>query len=134
MHLWDRLRYAKSVLQPVYSKYAILYEDPSKPDEPVNIVSPDPNWLAAALKGDILPPVTAYIQDRETVAKQTPTHPYAEPVGAMTEEEAIEYLIMKDIEPSIWRDYTGNRVILKIVPIEAVPTDRTYRNAWRITQ
>lgn len=134
MHLWDRLRYAKSVLQPVYSKYAILYEDPSKPDEPVNIVSPDPNWLAAALKGGILPPVTAYIQDRETVAEQTPTHPYAEPVGAMTEEEAIEYLIMKDIEPSIWRDYTGNRVILKIVPIEAVPTDRTYRNAWRITQ
>ena len=39
-------------------------------------------------------------------------HPYAAPIPAMTEEEAIEYLIQKDIDPSVWRDYEGNRTIL----------------------
>ena len=40
---------------------------------------------------------------------------------AMTEEEAIEYLIQKDIDPSVWRDYKGNRTIMKIVPVELMP-------------
>jgi hypothetical protein len=61
-------------------------------------------------------------------------HPYAEPIGPMTEEEAIEYLIMKDIDPSIWRDYKGNRIIMKIVPVELIPSDRSFRNAWKINQ
>jgi len=52
----------------------------------------------------------------------------------MTEEEAIEYLVMKDIHPAVWRDYKGNRCIMKIVPVELIPTDRSYRNAWRVIQ
>ena len=50
----------------------------------------------------------------------------------MTEEEAIEYLVQKDIDPAVWRDYKGNRTILKIVPVEMIPSDRSFRNAWRI--
>jgi hypothetical protein len=41
---------------------------------------------------------------------------------------------MKDIPPQIWRDYKGNRCILKIVPVEMIPTDRSFRNAWKINQ
>ena len=52
----------------------------------------------------------------------------------MTEEEAIEYLIMKDISPAVWRDYKGNRSVLKIVPVEMIPSDRSFRNAWKINQ
>jgi len=52
----------------------------------------------------------------------------------MTEEEAIEYLIQKDIPPQVWRDYKGNRAILRIVPVELIPSDRSYRNAWKIKQ
>jgi hypothetical protein len=90
--------------------------------------------MAAALAGDVLPPIDTYIRDQSVPDGQPKEHPYAKPVGAMTEEQAIEYLVMKDISPSIWRDYKGNRTIMKIVPVELIPSDRSFRNAWKINQ
>ena len=133
-HLWDRLAEAKTRLDPVQSKYRVLFEDPATPDEPAKVLVPDPNWMACALEGDILPPIETYQRDRGVPDGQPKEHPYAEPIGAMTEEEAIEYLVQKDIDPSVWRDYKGNRTILKIVPVEMIPSDRSFRNAWRIMQ
>ena len=133
-HLWERLLEAKSRLEPVQSKYRVLFEDPREPDEPAKVLVPDPNWMAAALEGDILPPIDTYQRDRLVPDGQPKEHPYAEPIGAMTEEEAIEYLVMKDIDPAVWRDYQGNRTIMKIVPVEMIPSDRTFRNAWVISQ
>ena len=133
-HLWERLLEAKSRLKPVQSKYRVLFEDPATPDEPAKVLVPDPNWMAAALAGDILPPIDTYLRDRDVPDGQPKEHPYAEPVGAMTEEEAIEYLIQKDIPPQVWRDYQGNRSVLKIVPVELIPSDRSFRNAWKINQ
>ena len=131
-HLWDRLAEAKSRLEPVQSKYRVVFEDPATPDEPAKVLVPDPNWMAAALEGNILPPIDTYQRDRDVPDGQHKEHPYAEPIGPMSEEEAIEYLIMKDICPSVWRDYNGNRTIMRIVPVELIPTDRSFRNAWRI--
>ena len=133
-HLWDRLAEAKTRLYPVQSKYRVLFEDPDTPDEPAKVLVPDPNWMACALEGDILPPIETYQRDRGVPDGQPKEHPYAEPIGAMTEEEAIEYLVQKDIDPAVWRDYKGNRTILKIVPVEMIPSDRSFRNAWRIMQ
>ena len=133
-HLWERLLEAKSRLKPVQSKYRVLFEDPATPDEPAKVLVPDPNWMAAALAGDILPPIDTYLRDRDVPDGQPKEHPYAEPIGAMTEEEAIEYLIQKDIPPQVWRDYQGNRSVLKIVPVELIPSDRSFRNAWKINQ
>ena len=133
-HLWERLLEAKSRLKPVQSKYRVLFEDPREPDAPAKVLVPDPNWMAAALAGDILPPIDTYQRDRLVPDGEPKEHPYAEPIGAMTEEEAIEYLIMKDIDPAVWRDYQGNRTIMKIVPVELVPSDRSFRNAWKINQ
>jgi hypothetical protein len=132
LHLWDRLAEAKSHLTPVQSKYRVLFEDSQ--DEPAKVLVPDPNWMAAALAGSILPPIDTYLRDRDVPDGQPKEHPYAEPIGPMTEEEAIEYLIMKDISPAVWRDYVGNRVVLKITPVELIPSDRSFRNAWKITQ
>lgn len=133
-HLWDRLAAAKSRLTPVQSQYRVLFEDPTNPDAPAAVLVPDPNWMAAALEGGILPPIETYLRDRDVPDGQPKEHPYAAPIGAMTEEQAIEYLIQKDIPPAVWRDYTGNRRILAIVPVEAIPTDRSNRNAWRVSQ
>ena len=133
-HLWTRLLEAKSRLKPVQSKYRVLFEDPREPDAPAKILVPDPNWMAAALAGDILPPIDTYQRDRLVPDGEPKEHPYAEPIGPMTEEEAIEYLVMKDIDPAVWRDYQGNRTIMKIVPVEMIPSDRSHRNAWRIAQ
>ena len=133
-HLWDRLAEAKSRLAPVQSKYRVLFENPTEPDAPASVLVPDPNWMAAALAGDVLPPIDTYLRDQNVPDGQPKEHPYAEPVGAMTEEEAIEYLIKKDIQPQVWRDYQGNRTIMKIVPVELIPSDRSFRNAWKISQ
>ena len=133
-HLWDRLAEAKSRLKPVQSKYRVLFEDPTEPDSPAKVLVPDPNWMACALEGGILPPIDTYLRDQNVPDGEPKEHPYAEPIGAMTEEEAIEYLIQKDIPPQVWRDYEGNRVIMKIVPVELIPSDRSFRNAWKINQ
>ena len=133
-HLWDRLAEAKSRLAPVQSKYRVLFENPAEPDAPASVLVPDPNWMAAALAGGVLPPIDTYLRDQNVPDGQPKEHPYAEPIGAMTEEEAIEYLIQKDIPLQVWRDYQGNRIIMKIVPVELIPSDRSFRNAWKINQ
>ena len=133
-HFWDRLAEAKSRLAPVQSKYRVVFEDPAHLDAPLKVLVPDPNWMAAALAGGVLPPIETYLRDRGVPDGEPKEHPYAEPIGPMTEEDAIEYLIQRDISPHIWRDYRGNRTILKIVPVELIPSDRTYRNAWVISQ
>jgi len=133
-HLWERLLEAKSRLEPVQSKYRVVFEDPATPDEPAKVLVPDPNWMAAALEGNILPPIDTYQRDRLVPDGEPKEHPYAEPIGPMTEEEAIEYLVTKDISPAVWRDYKGNRIIMKIVPVELIPSDRSFRNAWKIKQ
>ena len=133
-HLWDRLAEAKSRLDPVQSKYRVVFENPNDLDAPAAVLVPDPNWMAAALAGGVLPPIDTYQRDRDVPDGEPKEHPYAQPIGPMSEEEAIEYLIMKDIDPSIWRDYNGNRIIMKIVPVELIPSDRSFRNAWKINQ
>ena len=56
-HLWDRLCWAKENLEGVQSDYRVVYEDSI--DECAKILVPDPNWMACALQGGILPPVEA---------------------------------------------------------------------------
>ena len=133
-HLWERLLEAKSRLKPVQSKYRVVFEDPATPDEAAKVLVPDPNWMACALEGSILPPIDTYQRDRDVPDGQPKEHPYAKPIGPLSEEEAIEYLIMKDIDPAVWQEYRGNRTIMKIVPVELVPSDRSFRNAWKIKQ
>lgn len=122
-------------------QYAIIWEDPEDLDAPMAVTVPAPAWLAMAMHGGILPPVEVYWALAEDEAqpgfkRHTRGHLLHEtpPVGAMTEEGAMEYLVMKDVPPRVWRDYQGNRVILKIVRREMIPTDRNYRNAWKIKQ
>jgi len=133
-HLWDRLNEAKERLEPVQSKYRVVYENPDEMDAPAAILCPDPNWMACALAGDILPPIETYLRDAQVPDGEPKEHPYAKPIGPMSEEEAIEYLIMKDCPPQVWRDYSGNRSILKIASVEKIPNERNFRNAWKINQ
>lgn len=132
-HLWGRLVDAKARLEPVQSKYRVVFEDPLEPDAPAKVLVPDPNWLAAAMAGGVLPNIDTYLRDQDVPDGQPKEHPYAEPIGPLTEEKAVEMLILKDIPRRVW-EYQGNRQILKIVPVESVPSDRTYRNAWTVKQ
>jgi hypothetical protein len=120
-------------------QYAILWEDPDAPDDPVKVTIPTSEWLAMARHGGILPPVEVYHALAEDEAQPGFMHHTrghllhaTPPVAAMTESEAMEYLVQMVIPPRVWRDYRGNRPIFRIVGREMVPTDRKNRNAWRI--
>ena len=124
-----------------HSQYAIIWEDPDDPEAPAKVTHPSPTWLAMAMHGDILPPVEVYWQlakdeSKEGFVRHSNGHLLHEtpPIPAMTEEQAIEYIIQKDIPPRVWRDYKGNRTILKVVRRAALPVDRTHRNAWQVNQ
>jgi hypothetical protein len=138
-HLWDRLCWAKENLEGVQSDYRVVYEDSI--DECAKILVPDPNWMAAALQGGILPPVQVYWElardeAEEGFTKHTRGHLLhnTKPVDAMTEEQAIEYLIMKDVPQSVWREWDGgNKPKMVICRKEQLPGTREWRNAWKIT-
>ena len=54
--------------------------------------------------------------------------------GALTEEQAIEYLIMKDCPQHVWRTYNdGNKQKMVICRKDQLPATREWRNAWKIS-
>ena len=142
-HLWERVHWAKENLEMVRSEYCVVWENPNKPDEPAKVTHPDPNWMACALQGGILPPVESYWElDKDEKTPGFTNHTRGKellhdmkPIGAMTEEQAIEYMIMKDIPQHIWRDYEkSNKPRLVICTKSQLPQKRTWRNAWRIKE
>lgn len=121
--------------------YCIAWEDPDNLDAPMKVTTPSPVWWAMALHGGILPPVEVYhalAEDevKPDFARHTRGHylHQTQPMPPMTPEQAMTYLVQKDIPPRVWRDYRGNRTIMRIVPRDVIPTDRSNRNAWRLNQ
>lgn len=139
-HLFDRLGWAKQNLEMHQSDYRVVYED--SVDECCRVLCPDPNWMAAAMQGGILPPVWVYWELAKDEAQpdfKKHTRGYllhqTEPMGPMTEEQAIEYLIMKDVPQNVWREWnTGNKPKLVICKKQQLPQTREWRNAWKISE
>ena len=138
-HLFDRLCWAKENLDGVQSDYRVVYED--SVDECSRILVPDPNFMSAAIAGGILPPVWVYHElaaDEAQPDFKKHTRGYllhqTEPIGPLTEEQALEYLIQKDISPSIWQTWDeGNKPKLVICTKQQLPQTREWRNAWQIS-
>ena len=131
-HLFDRLSWAKQNLKRVESQYAVVWEDAI--DEACKVTIPAPEWMACALAGGILPPIEAYLMDKTTPDGSPKLHPYAAPIGPMTEEEAIEYMIKQCIPNHVWEATGGNSIRLVICTRDQISKDRTFRNAQRIIQ
>jgi len=139
-HLWDRLCWAKENLEPHQSDYRVVYEDSI--DECAKILVPDPNWMACALQGGILPPVWAYwilAADEAHPDFKKHTRGYVlhqtAPIGPLTEEQAIEYLIYKDVPRSVWENWDkGNKPKMVICRKDQLPQTREWRNAWKISE
>jgi hypothetical protein len=132
-HFADRWHVARAYLEPSQTQYAVIYEDPDEPDAPVAILHPSPNAMSALKAGGIFPEVSSILADKDKPDDAPKLHPYATTCGPLSEEQAIEYLIFKDV-PSRVLANQGNRQILRIVKRASIPSDRTYRNAWRLAQ
>ncbi len=158
--LFDRLCWAQENLKPKQSDYRCVYEDPATPDEPVKILVAAPEWIACALAGGILPPIESYldmpleltladgrtinttyteaqeIRLREKVTGERVLEHHtlhtSKPIGPMTEEEAFEYLIQKDVPKRVW-GHGHNRPMFQICTTAQLPKDRKNRNSWKLT-
>lgn len=135
MKLIDRVAWAKENLQKVEPQYCIVWEDPDNPEAPTKVTTPAPEWLAMAMHGELLPPVHVYHEIEDTMENGRVTMGHllhdTEPVPAMSEEEAMEYLVQKDLPRRVWQR-SHNRQMFFIVPRADVPKDRSFRNAWRL--
>lgn len=127
------------------TNYRVIFEDPDFPEEPVRVLTPTQDWLDEAMAGN-LPPVWVYwqLQEDEAQAVAEGRHltfrhdpdklalQYTTPrIGPLTEEEAMEYLIMKDVPRRVW-GVKHNRRMFAIVKADQVPSDIQFRDAWRI--
>ena len=127
------------------TKYRVVFDDPDAFDEPTKVLVPSQNWLDEAMAGN-LPPIWVYwqLQDDEAKAKAEGRHSEfkhdpekhalqwtAPRIGPLTEEEAMEYLVMKDLPRRCWAE-EHNRPMFKIVRTEEVPSDRQFRGAWEM--
>ena len=137
-HLWNRLCWAKENLKSQPTDIRIVYEYDI--DMPAKILIPDSNWMACALQGGILPPVESYWELAKDEAQpdfKNHTRGYllhnTKPVDAMTEEEAIDYLIKKDVPQSVWKTWNeGNKPTMVICRTHQLPEHRQWRDAWQI--
>tara|TARA_R100001460_G_scaffold71441_1_gene112181 strand:+ start:652 stop:1071 length:420 start_codon:yes stop_codon:yes gene_type:complete len=137
MKMLSRLSKSLKELEPFQTQFAVVYEDMDMGR--CAVMHPDPNAMAALMAGGVFPPVWVYWKlakdeaqpdfkrhHRMHLLSDTPRE------GPKTEEEALLYLIMKDVPQHIWRNYeTSNSVHLKIIRREQQP-DREFRNAWRV--
>lgn len=140
------------------SDHAVPFEDPYNGNAPLKILHPSPNTMAELRYGGIHPPVAAIIERRllmvnsdgsgdvveahaalayrqrhdvasEYVVDNRRAHD--EVMGALEYEEALEWLIQKDVPAEIW-SVKHNKPKMAIVPKSAIPTNRTHRNSWRL--
>lgn len=132
--LYMRCRWAKDNLKRAKPQYAIAWEDPADPDAPVKITRPSPEWLAMALHGYLLPPVEVYSQlEHDEKGKIVNGHILHDtpPIGPMTEEEAMGYLVVKDTPARVWNSQSNRRMMV-ICRNEMIPQNRVVRNAMRL--
>jgi hypothetical protein len=117
------------------TEYVVLFEDPLEPDAPAKVLIPAPEWMYQAMQGGELLPIGAHFKLREEISEDerydiiynTPKLP------PLTEEEAIMYLIIKDIPQHVWGDKTANKPRFKICKRRQFPETREWRNAWRMS-
>ena len=101
---------------------------------------PDPNWMACAMHGGIVPPIETILALKEEEKRQDfvqhtlgPVRDAATPCGAMTEEEAVEYQVMQSIPIEVWGGWNeGNRPKMIICEKTRLPQTREWRNSWKI--
>jgi len=126
--LFERICWARENLKPVRTDYVVVYEDAEM--ECAAVMYPDSHCMAMLMHGNLMPPAEAWHRSRK--GEKGILHSL-EPMPPLTEEQAVEFLIMKDVPERIWRNYNeGNRPKMAICRKQQLPQTREWRNAWRL--
>lgn len=155
--LFENILWAKEHLEPVEPQYCIVFKTPGQ-EGSVSVVHPAPEWLAMAMHGGLLPTIDVmhlirceWTNEETGETCVTPLNEYMSPpwgkgkvlngellhtgprAPAMTEEEAMEYLLQKDVPRAVWFDHEHkNDPDFYIIRRDMLPKSRAFRNAWRL--
>lgn len=134
--LIERIDWAKINLKPRPTDYRIVWEDPDTPEACVKVICPSANFMAMALHGDIIPPAWVKIAVREGVDEKgrvTNGHLLhdTQPLGPLTEEEAMEWLAEVYVPERVWKQQ-HNRPLMVICRTDQLPGTRVFRDAWHV--
>jgi len=139
--LIDRIEWARQNLKRHDTEYCVVYEDVD--NDCASIMYPDPHTMAMLMHGHLMPPLWVKLKLREDsrrpdfvshkeMGNDKLLHD-TKPIGPLTEEQAVEYLVCTDIPRSIWENWNkGNRQTMVICSMKQLPQTREWRNAWRI--
>ena len=140
--LIDRIEWAKANLKRHDTEYCVVFEDIDS--STASVMHPDAHCMAMLMHGHLMPPAWVKLKLKEDSKKPDfVSHSSlgndkllhgTKPIGPLTEEEAIEYLIITDIPRSVWENWDkGNRQTMVICKKSQLPATREWRNAWRIS-
>lgn len=138
--LIDRIGWAKENLTRHDTEYCVVYEDIDM--DTVAVMHPDPHCMAMLMHGGLMPPAWVKIQLQED-EKQPDfvSHKLGnghlldttEPMGPLSEEEAVEWLIQTTVPKHIWENWnSGNKPKMVICTKKQLPATREWREAWTI--
>lgn len=135
LKLWQRelvLRERSLFKNAPQPQYCIVWEDPDDLDAPVKITTPSPQWLVMAMHGNVLPPVedaNPPVNKHGNVISGHTLHDNV--IDAMTEEDAMVYLLQKDVPMRVWKHSNDNRHRFVICKRSIAPklTQRKYEHA-----
>lgn len=130
-HLFEHVCWASENLTRVETDLVVVYEDG---EGPAKILVPAPEWMAMAMHGRMLPPVEHYHNEQRSedgtfIGPRDYWSSY-QPIEPLTEEQAIEYLIQKDIPRHVWTEGSNHKMV--ICRRSQIPPTRRWRNAWKI--
>jgi len=131
--LIDRIRWAAENLEEVEPEYCAVYEDPET--KMAFIMTPSQQCMAMLIYGGLMPPpwVKQMLKEEEQKEGFTSHSDHGKghllhttpPIPALTQEQAIEYLVQTDVPKEAWDS-------LIICRRDQIKKDREFRNAWRV--
>ena len=102
--------------------YRVVYQDPDRLDDPVSVLAPSPRFVKYLMDGKA-PRVEVYwdLQDAEQKSIDEGRHrefkhdpemlakiDNSPRTGPMTEQEAIEYICLKDLPRNVWQTHQAS--------------------------
>ncbi len=161
-HHWCRIAKSRDEIQTVEVEHCIPYADQYDLDAPLKVCHPSPRCVAELMAGGIHPPIEALNAQRllfvlddgssevvsrldaprfraqhgeriqhEIVVENSRAH--QEAMGPLTYEQAIEWIVLKDIPVDVWgREHNSPQ--FWIARRDELPATRQYRNAWKLRQ
>jgi hypothetical protein len=139
--LIDRIDWARENLEPIHTEYCVVYDDLN--NDCASIMYPDPHCMAMLVHGNLMPPAWVKYKlrqdsyspdfiDHKSLGNDKLLHD-TKPIGPLTEEQAVEYIIVTDVPSEVWMNWDkGNRQRMVICRKDQLPASREFRDAWSV--